>query len=185
MQGEDLSALVVTVSTSKYARKVKREEIDDGSGDIAEKTLRKSGYSRIKRNLISDDRQMLEVAARTFLEGDRDIAVFVGGTGLSPTDVTIESIRPFFERELEGFGEILRDRSYEKVGSAAFLTRATAGIAEGKLIICLPGSPDAVETGLRLFSKVFPSAVQEARSQPGDPEAARRSGRGLTRRNHA
>jgi molybdenum cofactor biosynthesis protein B len=160
----NLRFLVVTVSTSKYARKLQGGEINDESGDTAERIVRAAGGAVASRALISDDAQMLRERAKEFLMGKNDVAVFIGGTGVSPDDVTIESIRPFFEKELEGFGEILRAKSYERIGGAAFLTRATAGVSRGKLIVCLPGSPDAVATGLRTSIKDFPLVLSEARS---------------------
>jgi len=73
-------------------------------------------------------------------------------------------VKPFMEKELPGFGEVLRAESFKKIGSAAILTRATAGTAKGKLVVCLPGSPDAVETALRIFLPEFPHVISIARS---------------------
>jgi len=154
---------IVTVSTSKYAGKLRGDEIDDDSGNVAERMVRKSHGGISTHTLISDDRKMLTKEAEGFLEGTDDVAVFVGGTGVSHDDVTIETIRPFFEKELDGFGEMLREKSFHSIGGAAFLTRATAGVVRGKLIVCLPGSPDAVKTGLREALGVFPSVIKESR----------------------
>ena len=60
-----------------------------------------------------------------------DVAIFSGGTGITPTDITIETVLPFFEKVLPGFGEFFRRISFDKVGSAAVLSRAIAGVAEG------------------------------------------------------
>jgi molybdenum cofactor biosynthesis protein B len=70
--------------------------------------------------------------------------VFCGGTGIAPSDVTIETVLPFLEKVLPGFGEIFRFLSFEKIGSAAVLSRAVAGVVKGKAFFCIPGSPDAV-----------------------------------------
>jgi len=72
--------------------------------------------------------------------------------------VTIETVRPFFDKELDGFGELVRRLGYEEIGSAALLTRATAGVVSGKIIVCLPGSPDAVRTAMRAFAGEFSHA---------------------------
>src|SRR3972149_3609626 len=77
-----------------------------------------------------------------------DSIIITGGTGLLPYDITIESIRPFYQKEISGFGELFRKISYDKIGPAAMLTRASAGLVKGKAIFCLPGSPDAVQTAL-------------------------------------
>ena len=66
-----------------------------------------------------------------------------GGTGIAARDSTIEAVRVLLDKELEGFGELFRYLSYQEIGSAAFLSRAMAGIAAGKIVVALPGSPDA------------------------------------------
>jgi molybdenum cofactor biosynthesis protein B len=76
---------------------------------------------------------------------DVDAVIFCGGTGISPSDVTIETITPFLDKTLPGFGEIFRRLSYDEIGSAAVLSRAIAGIAKGKAVFCIPGSPNAVQ----------------------------------------
>ena len=70
------------------------------------------------------------------------------GTGVSPRDRTPEALAPLLERELPGFGERFRHRSFEQVGAAAWLSRAGAGVARGRLIVFLPGSTAAVELAL-------------------------------------
>ena len=92
-----------------------------------------------------------------------DVVVLTGGTGVSKTDVTIETVRPLLEKEIEGFGEVFRAVSYRKIGPAAALSRATAGVAEGKVVMCLPGSPDAVRTALRLFLGEIPHILHLTR----------------------
>ena len=75
---------------------------------------------------------------------DLDAVVFCGGTGIAPSDITIETVSPFLEKVLLGFGEIFRRLSLDTIGSAAVLSRAIAGVAKGKAFFCIPGSPDAV-----------------------------------------
>ena len=70
-----------------------------------------------------------------------------------------------FEKEIEGFGEIFRAVSYERIGAPAALSRATAGVAKGKVIMCLPGSPDGVKTALDLFLGELPHIVLLARGR--------------------
>jgi len=77
-----------------------------------------------------------------------DAVVFCGGTGIAPKDVTIETVTPFFEKTLPGFGEIFRRLSYDNMGSAAVMSRAAAGVAKGKVLFCIPGSPDAVRVSV-------------------------------------
>jgi molybdenum cofactor biosynthesis protein B len=103
--------------------------------------------------------------SRALGKADLDVVVLTGGTGVSTTDVTIETVRPFFTKEIEGFGEVFRSVSYERIGAAAALSRATAGVAKGKLIMCLPGSPDAVRTALELFVGEIPHVLHLARGR--------------------
>jgi len=154
----------VTVSTSRSRQSEAGQPVTDESGDLAEKMIRGSKGDIAERKLIPDDARVLKYTVSRALErGDLDVVVLTGGTGVSTTDVTIESVRPFFEKEIEGFGELFRAVSYEKIGAAAALSRATAGVIKGKLIMCLPGSPDAVSTALALFLGEVPHVVQLAR----------------------
>ena len=158
-----LKVVIVTVSTSRYEKKKEGMSFTDEAGDVAAEEARRAGHSVTRRVMVSDDRTMIGMEARAFLSGEEDVLLFAGGTGLSPRDVTVESVRPFLEKELEGFGELVRRLSYDEIGAAAALTRATAGVANGKLIACMPGSPDAVRTAMRAFVKEFPHMVFIAR----------------------
>jgi molybdenum cofactor biosynthesis protein B len=80
-----------------------------------------------------------------------EAAIFCGGTGVTHTDVTIETVSPFFEKTLPGFGEFFRRLSYDKNGSSAVLSRAVAGVAAGKALFCIPGSPDAAHVAVELL----------------------------------
>jgi len=77
-----------------------------------------------------------------------DVVLVTGGTGVAPRDVTPEAVEPLYRRALPGFGERFRALSAAQVGSAAWLSRASAGIARGRLVVVLPGSPRAVELAL-------------------------------------
>ena len=115
---------------------------------------------------MPDDARLLKsTLSRALGQSSLDVIVLTGGTGVSNTDVTIETVRPFFEKEIEGFGEIFRFASYQKIGAAAALSRATAGVAKEKLIMCLPGSPDAVRTALGLFLGEVPHLLHLARGR--------------------
>jgi len=78
-------------------------------------------------------------------EGKARIIIFNGGTGITPRDRTFDVLDRKLEKRLAGFGELFRMLSYEQVGAAAMLSRATAGVYQGKLIVSVPGSPKAVE----------------------------------------
>ena len=164
---KQLGFYVVTVSSSRYTKKERGSRFRDESGDIAEKLVEKAGHRLAGRELISDDKAMLEGSlVKALANNEADVAIFTGGTGVSPRDITVEAIQPHFEKELEGFGELLRSISYAKIGAPGVLTRATAGLIRGKLILCLPGSPDAVETALNIFMGDIPHVIYIARKSP-------------------
>jgi molybdenum cofactor biosynthesis protein B len=91
-------------------------------------------------------------AAEKFLVKGKDknvnVIITTGGTGLSPTDVTIEAVRDLLEKELTGFNALFTQLSYAQVKSAAILSRAIAGSIDGKILFCLPGSPRACELAM-------------------------------------
>ncbi|MEM0276724.1 MogA/MoaB family molybdenum cofactor biosynthesis protein [Pyrobaculum sp.] len=143
---------IVTVSTSRYREKAEGKSPADESGDVAVSMAAEAGHIVVGRDLLPDDvymirRKVLELASRD----DVDVVVFTGGTGITKTDVTIEAVRPLFDKEIEGFGDVFRHYSIQEVGTAAFLTRATAGIINGKAFFLLPGSPNSVRTGMRII----------------------------------
>ena len=158
---------MVTVSTSRYDRQAKEKlPVDDESGDLAQRMIEGAKGVVVGRRLVPDDAKLLgRTVSRALREGNLDVIVLTGGTGVSTTDVTIETVRPLFEKEIEGFGEIFRSVSYQRIGVAAALSRATAGVAKGKLVMCLPGSPDAVRTALELFVGEIPHVLHLARGR--------------------
>ena len=147
-----LSFAVFICSTSRYLAIQKGEQTTDVSGDMIEYLLKKVGHRVLFRRVVSDDNVMIEHAVKSVLENDgADAAIFCGGTGIAPKDITIESIQPFLDKTLPGFGEIFRRLSYDKLGSAAVMSRAVAGVAKGKALFCIPGSPDAVRISVELL----------------------------------
>jgi molybdenum cofactor biosynthesis protein B len=160
-----LNFAVFVCSTSRYQQVQKGEKIDDVSGDTIEALLRNAGHRILYKKIIADDRIMIEDAVKSVLtSAELDAAVFCGGTGIAPKDVTIETVSPFFEKALPGFGEIFRRLSYDKMGSAAVMSRAVAGVAKGKAFFCIPGSPDAVRVSVEtLILPEAPHIVRHAR----------------------
>ena len=94
--------------------------------------------------LIKDDPSLVVSTLKAQAEGDANVILFNGGTGIAKRDNTIDAITPLLEKEMPGFGEIFRMLSYEQVGAAAMLSRAIAGVYQGKVVICTPGSHAAV-----------------------------------------
>jgi molybdenum cofactor biosynthesis protein B len=147
-----LNFAVFICSTSRYQSMQKGDATTDVSGDTIEALLKKAGHEVLFRRVVSDDKVMIEHALKSVLgNAGVDAAIFCGGTGITPTDVTIETVSPFLEKTLPGFGEIFRRLSYDNVGSAAVMSRAVAGVARGKALFCIPGSPDAVRVSVELL----------------------------------
>jgi molybdenum cofactor biosynthesis protein B len=137
----------------------------DVGGDTIVGILKNAGQNVLFKKIIADDKALIsQEVQQALVTSNLDIAIFSGGTGITPTDVTIETVSPFFEKTLPGFGEFFRRISYDKVGSAAVLSRAVAGIAKGKALFCIPGSPDAVRTAVEiLILPEAPHIVKHAR----------------------
>lgn len=130
---------VLTISTSKYEARG-----DDRSGMVLKETIEKAGHAVKEKGLVSDERDMIIGKVIQYLNDPSiDAIVTTGGTGLAKRDITIESVKPLFEKDITGFNSLFMHLSYEAIGSACVLSRASAGTIRKKAIFCLPGSPDA------------------------------------------
>jgi molybdenum cofactor biosynthesis protein B len=162
---KQMTFAVFVCSTSRYQQLQKGERISDVSGDLIEALLKNAGHRILFKKIIADDKALIREEVKNVLSSaDIDAAIFCGGTGIAPSDVTIETVSPFLEKTLPGFGEIFRRLSYNKVGSSAVLSRAVAGVAKGKALFCIPGSPDAVRVSIEtLILPEAPHIVRHAR----------------------
>ena len=153
-----LNFAVYICSTSRFKLIEQNEKVvSDVGGDTIVDLLKNSGQNVLFKKIISDDKAMISKAVEQVLNmHDLDVAIFSGGTGITPTDITIETVTPFFEKTLPGFGEFFRRISFDRVGSAAVLSRAVAGVAKGKALFCIPGSPNAVHIALEML--ILPEA---------------------------
>lgn len=134
---------IVTVSDTRRGHA-------DRSGALAHERLEHHGHEVVRRAWVHDDVAEIRRAVRTVLRLRAvDFVLVTGGTGVAPRDVTPEAVAPLLQRELPGFGEMFRARSFLQVGAAAWLSRALAGVASGRLVVVLPGSTAAVELALR------------------------------------
>lgn len=156
---------VFVCSTSRYQQLQNGSKMNDASGDLIEALVKIAGHKVLFKKIISDDKSQIRDAVKKALgSADLDVAVFCGGTGIASSDVTIETVSPFLEKTLPGFGEVFRHLSYNKVGSAAILSRAVAGVAKGKALFCIPGSPEAVRFSVeKLILPEAPHIVRHAR----------------------
>jgi molybdopterin adenylyltransferase len=140
-----------------------RRGVEDASGALAERMIVRSGHEVVSRAWVSDDRNAIRRAARSLLaRKELDALIVTGGTGISARDVTPEALLPLCERMLPGFGECFRTLSFGEVGAAAWMSRAEAGVADGRLIVLLPGSRNAV--ALALERVLLPELAHVART---------------------
>jgi len=144
-----LGFAVVICSTSRFYDSEAGKHFSDESGDLIVKMLKAYGHSVVSRELIPDDKTFIEASVKRALRSKKvDAVITCGGTGITPSDVTIETVESILEKQLPGFGEIFRALSYSEIGSGAIMTRAIAGVAQGKAVFCVPGSPQAVKSSL-------------------------------------
>jgi molybdenum cofactor biosynthesis protein B len=121
---------------------------NDTSGQTLADRAVESGHHLSARKIVKDDIRAIRHVIRDWTNrSDIDVIITTGGTGLTGNDVTIEAMRPLFEKEIDGFGILFHMISFPKVGTSTVQSRATAGIMKGKYIFCLPGSPGACRDG--------------------------------------
>jgi molybdenum cofactor biosynthesis protein B len=131
----------------------------DKSGRLIQDLLRKAGHRISFYAVVKDDAKAIADAVDQAAE-TCDAIITNGGTGIAGRDVTIPALAPRFERVLPGFGELFRRLSYDSIGSAAWLSGATAGVYRGRIVFCLPGSPDACRLAVeKLILPELPHAV--------------------------
>ena len=134
--------VVITVSDT-------RGEKQDVSGRAIARALERGGHQVLERAWVRDEVPAIRRAVRAALKRTTtDVILLTGGTGLALRDRTPEAVEPLLERSLPGFGEQFRALSARQVGSAAWLSRAGAGVASGRLVVWLPGSPRAAGLGV-------------------------------------
>jgi len=121
-----------------------RNEKTDESGKLIKELIEKNGHNVVEYKIIKNDEKEIINA----LQCNADAIVFCGGTGISKKDITIDVVKPLLQKELPGFGEMFRILSMEEIGTAAIMSRATAGIIDGKAVFCIPGSKNAVKTAM-------------------------------------
>jgi molybdenum cofactor biosynthesis protein B len=137
-----INCFIVTVSDT-------RDESTDQSGQLIKSLLAGEQHQLAGYRIVKDEPAQIEALLRQALAEKAVEAIIVnGGTGISPRDGTYEVIAGLLDKRLDGFGEIFRYLSYQDIGSAALMSRAVAGSAQGKVLISLPGSKGAVSLAM-------------------------------------
>ncbi len=146
-----LNFVLIVISDTRYQEIQKGTQSSDETVNMVDKLIKEAGHKLVSVSFIPDESEAILKSINELLEEEIQVVVTSGGTGLSPRDITIETLSPLFEKRIPGFGDLFRFESYREIGTAAMLTRAEAGTYHGSVIFCLPGSPNAVHTAFNKF----------------------------------
>ncbi len=136
-----LKAAVLTISDTRTLE-------NDKSGDYLCAALEGEGHELVDRRIVIDDRYQLRALVSAWIaDAGVEAIISTGGTGFTGRDATPESLSPLFDVEIEGFGELFRQVSFEEIGNSTIQSRAVGGMANNTVIFCLPGSTGACRTG--------------------------------------
>ncbi len=139
---QSVSCAVLTISDT-------RTERDDESGMLIRQKLSQNGHQVLSYAILKDDAASLKKKVFELLSHEElQVIIINGGTGVSRRDITVDTIYPILEKELDGFGELFRLLTYQEMGTASIMSRTIGGVARGKVILCLPGSPDAAKLAM-------------------------------------
>ena len=128
---------VLTISDTRSLK-------NDKSGDLLVSKITDAGHFLVKREITQDNIQKIKINLQQSIQDpDIDVVISTGGTGLTGGDVTPEAFRSMFDKEIEGFGEMFRYLSFQKIGTSTLQSRALAGVSGGTYLFALPGSPSA------------------------------------------
>ena len=135
-----LNVAVLTVSDT-------RTQETDTSGAFLEEVLVAAGHIVADRQIVIDDvYQLRAIVSQWIADPKVEVVLTTGGTGFSGRDSTPEALSPLFDKTIDGFGEVFRALSLEEIGSSTVQSRALAGMANGTVIFCMPGSTGACRT---------------------------------------
>ena len=138
--GKALKTAVLTVSDTRTLD-------TDTSGAFLGEALLAAGHEVVDRQIVVDDiYQLRAIVSRWIADADVEVILTTGGTGFSGRDSTPEALSPLFDKTIDGFGEVFRALSLTEIGSSTVQSRALAGLANGTVIFCMPGSTGACRT---------------------------------------
>lgn len=148
MPGIDETRKFIPVHIAVLTVSDTRSEATDESGNTLIKRIEEAGHKLAARRVIKDEAKLIQEQVRAWAKDPEiDVVITNGGTGITGRDVTPEALKPLFEKEIEGFGELFRMISYQKVGTSTMQSRALGGLVQGTYVFALPGSPSACRDG--------------------------------------
>ena len=122
---------------------------DDRSGLVAVDLLTEAGHIIAAREIVPDNRDAIRARLQAWIDdGEVDVVIATGGTGVTPRDVTPEAMAPLVSKPIPGFGELFRWLSYQEIGTSTIQSRAEAALCGTTYVFLLPGSPGAVRTAM-------------------------------------
>ena len=154
---QTVSCAVLTISDS-------RTEQDDESGGLIKRRLSENGHRLVFYSILKNDTEAIKKKIDELLRQEElQVIITSGGTGVSHRDITVDTIDPILEKRLDGFGELFRSLTYQEIGTGSIMSRAIAGVAKGKVILCLPGSLGATKLAMdRIILPEIGHLVREA-----------------------
>ncbi len=139
---ESVAIAIVTVSDTRTTE-------TDRSGQTIRALAQEAGHRVVDYRIVKDEPTQVQAALDEFSAGEAQMVIFNGGTGVSRRDQTYDVLARSLEKELPGFGELFRMLSYAEIGSAAMMSRATAGIYRSCAVVSIPGSTNAVKLAMK------------------------------------
>ena len=139
---EGVGCAVLTVSDTRTAA-------TDESGALIRELLERAGHAVVDARIVPDEPDRIRATIEDWT-GRADVRAILsnGGTGIAGRDTTYDALAALLEKRIDGFGELFRMLSYGEIGAAAMLSRATAGVYRGRLIVAMPGSRNAVRLAM-------------------------------------
>ena len=149
---------VITVSDTRT------QETDTGGAEVV-RVLTQSGHVVVQREIVPDEPGRMRPLLESFRDNDQiDVVLMTGGTGISSRDQTYETVTALITKPLPGYGELFRMLSYQEIGAAAMLSRATGGLMHQTVLLTMPGSSEAVRLAMeRVILPELSHLVREAR----------------------
>ncbi len=132
-----LKIAVLTISDTRSLK-------DDKSGALLVQRIVAAGHVVAERSIVNDDVEAIRARVKAWIADPViDVVITTGGTGFTGRDITPEAVEPLFEKKMDAFSALFLVVSFQKIGTSAIQSRATAGVAGATFIFCLPGSPGA------------------------------------------
>ena len=151
-----VTVAVLTVSDT-------RTRDNDTSGDILQSRIEAAGHKVMAREIVRDTIQGVRAQLQSWMDDTQiDVIISTGGTGLTGRDITVEAVTPLFDKVIDRFSVVFHQESFKTIGLSTLQSRACAGLAQGTIIFCLPGSNGAVKDG---WDKVI-AAQLDSRHRP-------------------